>query len=144
MKTPREVLISKHQSAQPKLDLLRQQLVSRLPGAESEQAHPHSAFHQGRERSAWLQLLQTLRWHLAGLSAVWVLIALLRFNGTEVESTPIAQVSNEPPRTAIALLKENRRQIVELGDSPSSSVPPAAPASPKSRRSAIQVDWAYS
>jgi hypothetical protein len=143
MKNPREVLLSKHQSAQPKLDSLREQIVSRLAGAESQQAHQRPAAHEAPERVGWLQLLQMLRWHLVGLSAVWALILLLRLSGTEVQSTSVAQLSNEPPpRTTIALLKENRRQIAELGDSLSS--PPAAPAAPKSGRSAIQVDWAYS
>lgn len=138
MKTPREILLGKHQRIEPKLDAMREQFLEGVASVQAEQTR-----RRDDDVSGWPQFIRMVRWHLAGLSAVWALIVLLRVTSTAVESLPLAQAKAEPPRTAIALLKENRRQIMELGDAPFASIPVMAPPASKSRRSCLQRDWDY-
>ncbi len=63
-------------------------------------------------------LLRSLRWHLAGLSAAWVLAALLNADPAQTEARRMTTREAPPPRELLTALRENRRQIVELLESP--------------------------
>jgi len=109
MKTPREVLLNRHASVEPRLDSLRQRAMAAVP--------PHTP---GKTRSRdVLPLLWHARnpWsrHAVGLLAAWTVIALLRL-GSEGRDAgkPLARHVATPPRSFLAQLHEHRRQIREL------------------------------
>ena len=64
----------------------------------------------------WLSALQSLRWHLAGLGAAWLAIALLNIDHSPAASTTMAQ--QYAPRQLLAALRENRRQLMEMIGTP--------------------------
>jgi len=88
----------------------------------------------------WRELLLPLRWHLAGMGALWMIVAILN---AEPSSPPadMAQ-SKAPPRQLLMALRENRRQISELIN-PTAAESDALPDpfAPK-RRSEIQLPTA--
>src|SRR5437879_5794794 len=77
----------------------------------------HDAYHATRDTHQsfqWREFLVSLRWHLAGMSAAW-LIAL--FLNTEPSPPPTATAANPntpPPEQLLTSLRENRRQLLEM------------------------------
>src|SRR5437773_8530813 len=100
MKTPREILFQCHQSAEPKLDAVRQRVLASLAREQSQGAQPASSkrvayatrFETASPR--WWRLLLSLRWHLAGLSAAWLLVALLNIDHSPAPTSSVAKQNN--------------------------------------------------
>ena len=129
MKSPREVLLQRHQSVTPRLDTIRRNVVVDLT------TEPDRSI-AARFLS---EFLLPLRWHLAGMSALWLLAALLSIDSA---STPAQTAkANSSPQVLAASLSENRRQLAEMINSPTddaaTSAPVPQPFIPR-RRSAIQ------
>jgi hypothetical protein len=152
MKTPREVLLQQHQAAEPELDAIREKLVAGVAqtskSAVSRVSKParrwaglptwKSAIRQvwkpalrndgaSALHSGWRQFLWSLRWHLAGLSAAWLVVMAL-----SMDTTP-APASRQQ---LLAALRENQRQLRELIGAPAaeSALPPQKPTpSPRSQ-----------
>ena len=68
MKTPREILFKRHQAAEPKLDAIRETAV-----ASTYDRRIHSPAVTDC-RYSLREFLFSLRWHLAGMGAVWLVI----------------------------------------------------------------------
>ena len=134
MKTPREVLLQRHQSVTPRLDAIRREVVADLTTAPDRNA--------GRSITVGFlsEFLMPLRWHLAGMSALWLLATLL---SVDRASTPPQTANASPPSSQVVAtaLFENRRQLAEMINSPvddaAISIPVPQPFIPR-RRSAIQ------
>src|SRR6266852_4996453 len=59
----------------------------------------------------WRETLYSLRWHLAGMSAAWLVVALLNVQPSPAPTTIITRQKNSPsPRQLLMALRENRRQ----------------------------------
>jgi hypothetical protein len=104
MKTPREVLLGKHQHEEPALDAIRRQVLSQTAQEESPAEPP---------RTSLTEILFRLRWHLAALAGVWGAIALL--------SILAAAPQNRPPQHTFSFIaqrvtvaRENRQLLKEL------------------------------
>ena len=110
MKTPRELLFERHRAAEPKLDTLRQKTVSRLAKAPAV----NSQTGPSAPRSSWRDLLLSLRWHLAGLSAAWLLVLVLNIDHSQASSSVLAKQNIPSPQQLLTALRENRRQVLEL------------------------------
>lgn len=123
MKTPSEILFERHASAQSKLNGIRQSVVAQVAGT----------------RQTWRERVIPLRWHLAGMAAVWALAALLHFERPSPPSTLVAENSGSKPRDFLVALLENRRQLAEMMDSAVSEVPPTPQPFVPRRRSEFQV-----
>jgi hypothetical protein len=134
MKTPREVLLQRHQSVTPRIDTIRRNVVAEMTAPADREPAPPIAARFLRE------FLLPLRWHLAGMSALWLLAALLSIDRS---STPLQNAKANPPSAQVlaASLSENRRQLAEMINSPTeeaaASAPVPQPFIPR-RRSAIQ------
>jgi len=107
MKTPREILLQRHRDAQSKLDAIRRAAIA--------EAHTEPA----RTTVTWRDILRSLRWHLAGMSAVWLLFLILR-----ADTGPASQLAaaNAPakipsPQVMLASMREHRRVLAEMTDS---------------------------
>jgi|ERR1051326_4731528 hypothetical protein len=125
MKTPREILFERHQTAERRLDLLRQNALA---------TSVHDLRYESSEsRSGLWQLLLSLRWHLAGMSAVWLFAAWLSFghsDGTEQNAIH----TSRSPQQLLASLRQSRRQLLELISAPLSD-----PTPPPPRRSDLEL-----
>ena len=134
MKTPREILLQRHQSVTPRLDTIRRNVVADVT------TPPHREPERSIAARFLSEFLLPLRWHLAGMSALWLLAVLLSIDRA---STPpqTAKASSPSPQVLAAALFENRRQLADMINSPTddvaTSTPVTLPFIPR-RRSAIQ------
>jgi hypothetical protein len=103
VKTPREILLQHHHSAQSKLDAIRKTVISKE--TQSGEAH-----------TSWREILQSLRWHLAGMSAVWLLVLILRADSSTAPQFAASLPAKIPPRVMLASLREHRRLLSEMTD----------------------------
>jgi hypothetical protein len=140
MKTPREILLNSHKEAQPRLDGLRQKFLRDLASPlQFPQQQPGVVV---SSVPGWREILVFVRWHLAGLAAIWLIVAVLKVSDTQVDDSPPAQAKAAPPRTFVLTLIENRRQILEFsGDTV--IVPPLFLQGQPQRRSLLQTSWAW-
>jgi len=126
MKTPREILLEQHEAMAPKLDALRAGVVAGL-------ARPPA-----RETMSWRDFARSLRWHFAGLSAAWVVVAVLNMGSSP---SPVAMIPRDKmptPQQLWASLRESRRLLLEY----SSDAPVAEAAAVPGRRSEAAIQQA--
>ena len=111
MNTPRDILLNRHQSAEPELDSLRQQVLqSELGQPDAERASLAGA---GWLTELWRQLVLPCRATWAGLATAWMVILLLRLAAAEParpSGKPMAGWTGEDQ----AQLQEQRRLREEL------------------------------
>jgi hypothetical protein len=133
MKTPREVLLQRHQSATPRLDTIRRKVVADMTAPPDRESQQPIIARFLRE------FLLPLRWHLAGMSALWLFAALLSID--RASTPPQTAIASSPSSQMAAALFENRRQLAEMINSPTdeaaTSTPVPQPFIPR-RRSALQ------
>jgi hypothetical protein len=114
MKTPREILFQKHQAVEPKLDAIREMVVGE--GRRAAVPKTRVADTATLPRLSWREFVLSLRWHLAGLGTVWIVIVLLNLNIGHVANlaaaVPPAKIP--PPQIILASLRENRRELLEM------------------------------
>ena len=121
MKTPREVLFGQHQAAETKLDAIREKVVAGLgPDApvRATQMPPAVPWRASTLQAGWRQFLWSLRWHLAGLSAAWLVVMALSINHAPAPTDRAARQDAMSPRQLLAALRENQRQLRELIGAP--------------------------
>jgi len=112
MKTPREVLFQRHRSIERKLDDVREHVITTVVEERSTTGQDF----QGSGRFSPLRdFLFSLRWHLAAMTAAWIVVAVLNIDRPSSPST--TQQAAAPPRQLLTELRENRRQILELVES---------------------------
>jgi len=134
MKTPRQVLFDRHRAAEPKLDALREKLLASMaPEPQDADDARTPAF-----LPALRALLNSLRWHAAGLGALWAIILVLH-SASDAPAAPVLAKKSPPPRQLLMALRENRRQVLELIESPPTVTAPAPPSTAVPRRSEIQI-----
>ena len=122
MKTPRELLLKRHEAALPKLDALRTR--ARAGDLQSPSVASAIASDGGCKTPARASASQPaslcerlfgpnpLAW--AGLAAVWVLLFAVNRSGSE-SATSSASRASQPSEAAVAeIVRENRRQMAEL------------------------------
>ena len=129
MKTPRELLLDRHKGIEPRLHAIRE--------AATLRSRKESGTHGPGVPPSFLGMLLSLRWHLAGISALWLLIAVLNGEPGAGQQVAVQQMST-PPAQRLAALKENRRQVAELLDGGAESAEPViVPQRRSERRSTI-------
>ena len=137
MKTPIEILFGRHRGATPKLDTVRQAVIAGL-------AHAHDATEilsqSDRSRSgpaSFRDFVLSMRWHLAGIGAVWILVVLLNRDHSPTPVRDVARASNPPSEELFTAWRENRRQVLELMELP--VVEPTPPPNTPQRRGELQA-----
>jgi hypothetical protein len=130
MKTPREILLRKHQHEEPALDAIRRQALSQIGSGTREASTAELPW------PSLPELLFQLRWHLVALAAVWTAIALL--------SILAAAPQNRPPQRTLSfaaqrvtVARENRRLLNELLRSASAEASAALPGAARPRSDAV-------
>ena len=141
MRTIREMLLARHRAAEPRLDAIRRQVVA-VSAAESRRpSRTHEASSTAREGARsllegafWLDLVYSLRWHLAVMAAAW--LGILALNAEVPADRPAAAGEHgtvETQRFRLAF-RESRRQLQELIETPATpSTPSALPMQPGRR-----------
>jgi len=134
MKTPREILLKRHESAEPELDAIRRSAVAAAGDRRVADSPPVTD-----RRYNLREFILSLRWHLAGMGAAWLVIVLLNLSVGHSASlaSAIPRGKIPSPRIILASLRENRRELLELIQpvewreaQPQKSVPPQ----PRSQR----------
>jgi hypothetical protein len=110
MKTPREIFFQRHQATVSKLDEIREKVVATVC---DNRAHPPAVTDR---RYSFHDFIFSLRWHLAGMGAVWLVIVFLDLNvghSTSLASAmPAAKIPS--PQIILAALRENRRELLQM------------------------------
>jgi len=138
MKTPREVLLQRHQSTERKLDQVREHAIATIVEGRGAAGQD---IQRARRNSPLREFLPPLRWHLAAMTAAWIVVAALNIDRPASSSTTPQAAA--PPRQLLTELRENRRQILELVESSinqpdgAASLPAPPPFVPR-RRSEVQ------
>ena len=127
MKTLKELLFERRRTAESRLDLVRREFLARLGSLQPPLRREQRGFDL-----LWREYIVPLRWHLAGLSAAWLVILLLNVEGSPAPAAHIAKESAPAPRQLIIALRQHRQEILELTESP-----PIAPMSFPPRRSEV-------
>ena len=151
MKTPRELLLKRHEAALPKLDALRTRAgdlqspsVAAAMASDGGCKPPARASQlstlNSQPASIWERLFgpNPLAW--AGLAAVWVVLLAVNRDPSAPKTTDRA---NQPSEAAVAeIVRERRREMAELLnlDEPQATVPNRDALPPK--RSQRREDWA--
>ena len=111
MKTPREILLERYQAVVTKLDVIRETAVASV--GDRHRANSPAVTDR---RYNWRELFFSIRWHLAGMSAVWFVVAFLGLNAGHAPGLAASVPAQKIPSAQIimASLRENRRQLLEL------------------------------
>jgi len=141
MKTPRNILFARHQSAGPKLDAIRHEIVT----AEFKrvgQASRLSPFERIKKsetgatpvlRLIWRELIWPSRRIWAGLAAVWVLIFVFNFSQRDPAEL-MARKSPSPSPEMILTFRQQERLLAELiGPNETQAAEPPKPFLPQPR-----------
>jgi len=118
MKTPREVILERHQSAEAKLAGIREEDLA----AAVRQSRSGSSDESDGVFLAlrfWQEALWPYRRVWLGLAAVWILIAAVKFSTTETRTAHYT--AQRPNQAVLTALHDQRRLMDQL-------LEPAAPA----------------
>lgn len=116
MKTPGEILLQRHQNMEAKLNAVRHRALA------------------AAIRPGWLEVGVSIRWHLAGLGAVWLLVLILNADAASDSTMTLARANIPSPRVILNALLENRKELMQLTESA-----PAEPVAIPPRRSQIST-----
>src|SRR5579859_4108297 len=138
MKTPREILMARHQAATPKLDDIRHAVVGKLNNEAAKEQKSQNIFVSlllGCSKDIWRELILPSRRIWTGLAAVWVIIFAANFSMRDHSQMPLAK---SPSPEMISTFQQQEQLLTELigPDEPSVAEPqrPYVPR-PASRRS---------
>ncbi|HVM59482.1 MAG TPA: hypothetical protein VMV72_01320 [Verrucomicrobiae bacterium] len=111
MKTPREILLNQHKSAEPRLDRMwTQKLVPALDGNATPVSR-NVLFAAGWKM--WQELILPSRRIWAGLACAWVVIAVMDLASSRT-ATEVARQTKPPSREEVRVLIEQRRMLTQL------------------------------
>jgi hypothetical protein len=120
MKTPRDIILGRHQEAVPALDAIRERAVAGIkPRMKSDPRTPAN----------FLEFLMSLRWHAVAIAAVWLLAAML--SGEQrphaAGGTVAARAVPPLPTDSILALREYSEELEEADNPAPPHQPPPIP-----------------
>jgi hypothetical protein len=127
MKTPREILLKRHQATVPKLDATRREVLNaELRAAETSPLN--------WPRVLWRELVWPCRRIWAGMAAVWLVILVVNFSMRD-DSQTMAMQSPPPSPEMILTFRQQERLLAELigPNETRSAAPPPKPFLPQPR-----------
>jgi hypothetical protein len=114
MKTPRNILLARHQAAAPKLDALRCVVMAKLNNQETKKPSvPASlvASLLGGPNKLWQELVWPARRIWAGLAAVW--IGIFAVNFSQRDPAPVMAAKSSSPQMMLTF-RQQERLLAEL------------------------------
>jgi len=121
MKTPREIILARHQAANPKLDELRRSTVAGLAKHQSTPVRPPILF----LFKLWQELVWPCRRTWASLAIVWV--AIMAFNLAHAQSRQTVIVTRPVLSGDMRLAYREQKQLLDELLAPATTAQ-AAPA----------------
>ena len=120
MKPPIEILFERHRGATPKLDNIRRTVIAGMAQAEPQDAAGVSPQPDKSPSGpvSFRDFVLSIRWHLAAISAAWILVALLNLDLSSAPVPDVAKASKPLPGELLTAWRENRRQVLELLELP--------------------------
>jgi hypothetical protein len=116
MKTPREILLERHQSATSKLDAIRQEVLAaelesiRRPAKGGRAFIPFASL----PLKLWQELVLPYRRIWSVIATVWVAVIAINMATESGESWRIARSAAKPTPEVLAALKEQRLLMAQL------------------------------
>ncbi|MBL9173453.1 MAG: hypothetical protein JNL10_07970 [Verrucomicrobiales bacterium] len=137
MKSPRELILSRHEAATPDLDALRARVLSELAPADATPQPPNPS--RGSRARDWFHWMRPWPRQLAAMGCLWLFVSFL--NRQSAPTLPVTPTDRAPgiAHRIVSSLRENRRQISEL------IAPPQPPAAvpharmPVRRRTPVEI-----
>ena len=111
MKTPREILLKRHQTVEPKLERMWTEELSTELRSEAMPARENVLLAAGW--ALWRELVLPSRRIWAGLACAWVLIAVLNLASAEPTTKVVSQMK-PPSSEELRALIEQRRMLAQL------------------------------
>lgn len=115
MKTPREILLARHMAVEPKLDKIRQDLVTELNNKGPEVRNvPRRlvSLLRGFPNAFWRELILPSRAVWVGLAAVWLLILAANFSMRDHSQPNLAK--SFPSTEMIVAFRQQQQLLSEL------------------------------
>ncbi|HZI32429.1 MAG TPA: hypothetical protein VFF11_08805 [Candidatus Binatia bacterium] len=115
MKTPREILLARHQAAAPKLDTIRRSIVEELRNQETKKRSFREtlvASLLGCPNKIWLELVLPCRRIWLGLAAMWALLFIANFAQRDSSNNAVAQAP--PPAGMMMAYRDQEKMVDEL------------------------------
>ena len=111
MRTPREILLKRHQTVEPKLERMWTEELSTELRSEAMPARENVLLAAGW--ALWRELVLPSRRIWAGLACAWVLIAVLNLASAEPTTKVVSQMK-PPSSEELRALIEQRRMLAQL------------------------------
>lgn len=118
MKTPRELLLARHEAVVPCLDSVRRAVLANPPGANEVPSGSTPVTSAWREFVDGLCRLSRSRLQWAAMGAIWVLVVLLNRESPRESRPSMAGFIPPPPRQILVSIRENRQRLREWIESP--------------------------
>lgn len=138
MNTPRELLLSKHRSAEPKLDAIRREVVNQIASERLAQESPGlGALVKALLVKAWQELFLPCRRVWQGLAVAWCVIVGLQISSSDGSPRTIAKgakLATPEMRQALRQQQEQLRAELGLTDPVEATRPRDPVVSPRSDR----------
>lgn len=133
MKTPREILLNRHQAAETRLDQIRREVVSELQRAET--AGRETPLFVAAALKLWRELVLPARLTWAGLAAVWLVIGVMNLAQSD-RTTTASREAPATPQELRAAWERRQELLAELALLPATEPvePPQPNLQPRSHR----------
>lgn len=122
MKTLKELLIKRHRAAEPGLDQARKEFLARLGSLQTPLPRERRGFEH-----LWREYFLPLRWHLAGMSAAWLMVLLLNADTSPAPTSRVAKANRPTPQQVAAAVREKRQELLDLMGAPPVAAMPLPP-----------------
>jgi hypothetical protein len=110
MKTPREILLARHRAAEPRLDMVRRDILENLSPKEIRRGGRWNNFVAGCR-----ELFRLPRWAWSGLGAAWLVIVGLNIAARETPATqPAPSAIAKRSSDTLQALREQKQLFAEL------------------------------
>ena len=113
MRTPREILLKRHQTVEPKLERMWNESLAPSVAAVCDRRDSKDNLLLAAGWALWRELVLPSRRIWAGLACAWVLIAVLNLASAESTTKVVSQVK-PPSSEELRALIEQRRMLVQL------------------------------
>jgi hypothetical protein len=110
MKTPRELLFERHRSVEPELNALRESVLADM----AQDTHRGTTPSRPAPGNSLRALVRSWRWHLAGLSAAWLIVLFLSIDRPSDPASTMAHKNIPAARQLWVSLQAYQQQLLEL------------------------------
>ena len=115
MKTPREILLSRHQSAEPKLDAMRAKALKGLNHKETkDRGCDLVSWFLRCPETVWRELIFPARRIWTGFAVAWVTIVMVNIAASDHSSPAVQAKGKAASENAFAAWREQQKILAEL------------------------------